>query len=150
VVAGGATRFESVRNCLGRVTDEFDIVLIHDAARPFVRDGLIGASIRAAVVSGAAIAAVPESDTVKIAARGGARIEKTLDRRLLWRAQTPQTFSRALIQKAYARSDGSGVTDDASLVEMAGLSVSIVPGSYDNMKITTKEDLKMAEALIHR
>ena len=147
IVAGGATRFESVRNCLKLVGDEFEIVLIHDGARPFVDGGLISASIRKAVAADSAIAAVPENDTVKLAG-GDLVIKKTIERRRLWRAQTPQVFKSSVIKKAYARSNGRGVTDDASLVESMGLKVSIVPGSYRNIKITTEEDLRIAEALI--
>jgi 2-C-methyl-D-erythritol 4-phosphate cytidylyltransferase len=146
VIAGGRTRAESVRNCLARIGDSCEIVLIHDGCRPFVDKDTISAAVAAARRYGACIAAVPESDTVKVAGRGLA-IERTLDRRRIFRAQTPQAFRRRVITRAYERAP-SHVTDDAGAVERAGGKVKIVPGSYRNIKITTKEDLAFARALL--
>ena len=147
VVVGGKTRFGSVRNCLAKIGNAFDIVLIHDGARPFVEESVIKESIRIARKSGACVVAVPESDTVKLVGKDLV-IKKTFDRNRIYRAQTPQVFKRALIKKAYAQKAGHQMTDDASLVEMLGRPVKILEGSYANMKITTKEDLKFAEVLL--
>ncbi len=147
VIIGGQTRFESVRNCLRRVDPSFDIVLIHDAARPFVEKLKIEESIRLAQRHGGCIVALPESDTVKLSDKG-LFIKKTLDRSCIFRAQTPQAFRRDLIKKAYITSRSKMVTDDAGLVERRGVRVKILKGSYKNIKITTKEDLKLAEVIL--
>lgn len=146
VVIGGKTRAESVGNCLKIVDASFDIVLIHDGARPFIEKSMIESSIRLAEKYGGCIVAVPESDTVKLAGRD-LFIKKTLDRNRLFRAQTPQAFRRSLIQKAYTGIK-KGVTDDSGLAEKSGVRVKILEGSYKNIKITTKEDLKFAEVLL--
>jgi len=147
VVAGGRTRFESVRNCLAKVDDSFDIVLIHDAARPLVDKALIRKSIALCKKTGACVVAVRETDTVKLADKD-LFIKSTLDRTRIFRAQTPQVFRRDIIRKAYALAPADTVTDDASLVEMLGIRIKILEGSYRNIKITTREDLKIAEALL--
>ena len=146
VIAGGKTRFESVRNCVKRIDPSFDIVLIHDAARPFIDKRTIKKAIGAAAKFGACIVAVQESDTVKLAGKG-LFIKKTLSRDKIFRAQTPQAFRYSIAKKAYSAA-GSGVTDDASLAEAMGCRVKIVKGSYKNLKITTREDLKIAEAFL--
>ena len=147
VVAGGKTRFESVRNCVKAAGASFDIVLIHDAARPFIDNGTIERSIKAAVKFGASVVAVPESDTVKLTDKDFF-IKETLDRSRIYRAQTPQVFKYELIKKAYSGlKSGRKITDDASLVERTRC-VKIVEGSYKNLKITTKEDFKIAEAFL--
>ncbi|MBN2453159.1 MAG: 2-C-methyl-D-erythritol 4-phosphate cytidylyltransferase [Candidatus Omnitrophica bacterium] len=147
IVAGGRTRFESVRNCLGCVDPSFDIVVIHDGARPFVEKNIIEESIKLAAKFGGCISAVAENDTVKLAGRD-LFVERTLDRGRLYRAQTPQVFRRDIIKEAYERASGTGITDDAGLVEGLGKKVKILAGSYRNIKITTKEDLKSAEAFL--
>ena len=146
-MAGGATRTESVRNCLAHVDDSFDIVLIHDGGRPFIDGRTIARSVAMARRYGGSIVAVPENDTVKLVGKD-LFVKKTLDRSRIFRAQTPQVFKRELIKKAYAAGITAGATDDAGLVERAGGKVKIVTGSYRNIKITTKEDLKLAEVLI--
>lgn len=147
IVIGGRTRYESVRNCLKNVGSGFDIVVIHDGARPFLERSTIEDSIRLASRYGGCVTAVPESDTVK-SVNGDLFIKKTLDRTKLYRAQTPQAFRYDLIKKAY-ESNGDKVTDDSSLVEALGNNkVKILKGSYRNIKITTKEDLKIAEVLL--
>lgn len=147
IVAGGRTRLESVKNCLSKVGPSFDMVLIHDAARPFLEKGIIDKAIRAAEKFGGCIVAVPEIDTIKLA--GSNRfIRKTLDRSRIYRAQTPQVFRRELIKKAYALKSGRKATDDAELVELLGGRVKILEGSYKNIKITTREDLRCAEVLL--
>ncbi|MFA6142204.1 MAG: 2-C-methyl-D-erythritol 4-phosphate cytidylyltransferase [Candidatus Omnitrophota bacterium] len=148
VVVGGRTRAESVRNCLDAVGASFDIVLIHDAARPFVDRALIEKSIKLAAQFGGCIAALEESDTVKLADEN-LFIKKTLDRNFIFRAQTPQAFRYGIIKRAYAACrDFDNFTDDASLAEAMGIKVRIVKGSCRNIKITTKEDLKLAEVLL--
>lgn len=147
VIVGGKTRFESVRNALRNLGPGCGIVLIHDGARPFLTDPLIRDSIRTARRYGGAIAAVPESDTVKLADKN-LFITRTLDRKRVFRAQTPQAFRFDLIKKAYGLAGRVNVTDDSSLVELSGGRVKIITGSYRNIKITTKEDLKIAEVLL--
>lgn len=147
IVAGGRTRGESVRNCLDRIGPCYDIVLIHDAARPFIDAGTIARSVKTAEKFGACIVAVPESDTVKVVGKD-LSVKKTVDRNKIFRAQTPQVFKRDLIVKAYGGRVKRGVTDDAGLVEQMGMRVKVVKGSCRNIKITTAEDLKLAEVLL--
>jgi 2-C-methyl-D-erythritol 4-phosphate cytidylyltransferase len=148
VVSGGTTRQQSVYNGLCRVSPECGIVLIHDGARPFIDAKDIKACIVAAQNYGAAVSAVPARDTIKRADSSGF-ISETVDRNGLWHIQTPQAFRRELIMKAHAKAaeDGFDGTDDAVLAERAGHKVRLVMGSYNNIKITAKEDLIMAEAL---
>jgi len=147
VVAGGATRLESVANCLQKIDGFFDVVLIHDGARPFLEEAIIKRSISLAERFGSCVVAVQESDTVKYTA-GGDFIQKTLDRKHIYRAQTPQVFRRELLIEAYRKRGVKNFTDDSSLVESLGKKVKILEGSYKNIKITTKEDLKLAEVLL--
>lgn len=147
VVAGGETRFESVKNALRAVSADTEIILIHDAARPFIEKETIERVISMASQRGGAIAAVPESDTVKLVG-ADLVIRRTLERASLWRAQTPQAFRRDVIIDAYEKSNGHGITDDASVVEAAGGRVSVVMGSYKNIKITTGDDIALSEGLI--
>jgi 2-C-methyl-D-erythritol 4-phosphate cytidylyltransferase len=149
VVAGGATRQESVYHGLKETDPEAEIVVVHDAVRPFVTEELIDRSIEMTRKSGAAIVAVPMKDTVKQVDADG-HLTKTLDRSNLWLAQTPQVFRRALLLEAYrkAECDQFHATDDAALVERIGHKVAIVPGRWDNIKITTPEDMAMAEAIL--
>lgn len=147
IVIGGATRFDSVCNCLERVGPSFDIVLIHDGARPFLDERMIEEAVSLAEKYGAAVAAVPENDTIK-AVKKGSFVKRTMDRNFIYRAQTPQVFRSEIIQKAYARRGGSDITDDSSVVEKLGMPVKISKGSYRNIKITTEEDLRIAEALL--
>jgi 2-C-methyl-D-erythritol 4-phosphate cytidylyltransferase len=143
---GGTERQDSVAAGLGRIEPETDLVLIHDAARPFVSLACLDACLEAAAATGAAIAAVPARDTVKLADEAGS-VAQTLDRRKIWLAQTPQAFRTALLRRAYeqARQDGYVATDDAALVERLGVPVRIVPGDEANRKITTPHDLQWAE-----
>ena len=149
IVVGGRTRQESVQNGLAHVPPEADLVLIHDAVRPLVREEMIIETIRAAGKIGAAILAAPVKATLK---RVGADrlIQATVPREDLWAAQTPQVFRRDLILEAYAKAkaDGFWSTDDAALVEHMGRPVAIVEGDDTNIKITTREDLRAAKALL--
>lgn len=149
IVPGGRERFESVGNALARLRDDVELVAIHDAARPCVTAALIDEVFAAAARTGAALLAVPVSDTVK---RGDARgvVEATVPRQHLWLAQTPQVFRRDWLLDAHARRDrlGAAITDDAQLIEAAGHPVSLVASSASNLKITTREDLALAEAIL--
>ncbi len=144
VVPGGAERFDSVAAALARVKPEAEFVCIHDAARPCLVDAWIDEVFRAAEKSGAAILALPVSNTLKRVGRDHTIVE-TVAREGLWEAQTPQVFRRQLLMDAYARRGDLPVTDDAQVVERIGHAVTVVPGSTMNLKITTKEDLRLAE-----
>ncbi|MFH0763713.1 MAG: 2-C-methyl-D-erythritol 4-phosphate cytidylyltransferase [Candidatus Omnitrophota bacterium] len=148
VVAGGRTRQASVANCIRKIPPSYDIVLIHDAARPFIDETMIRKAIRLAEKFGACIVAVPEFDTVKLADKR-LFVKKTLDRKNIYQAQTPQVFRYDVIKKAYAAFKKlDGFTDDAGLVENLGMKIKILEGSRGNIKITTREDLKLAEVLL--
>lgn len=153
IVCGGATRAESVAAGLGVLDAACTTVLIHDAARPFVRLEDIDAVLDAIDDATGAIPAVPVSDTLKRANPDGIVVE-TVRREGLWRAQTPQGFPRALLAQAYARARSAGTlgaaTDDASLVERAGGRVVLVAGRAENLKVTTSGDFVIAEALADR
>jgi 2-C-methyl-D-erythritol 4-phosphate cytidylyltransferase len=149
VIAGGKMRSDSVRSCLERAGLSFDTILIHDGARPFVGRKMIMDSVEAARKFGASLAVVPESDTVK-SSRDLKFVGKTLDRKHIFRAQTPQTFKASILRKVYSSGAASDFTDDASLVEAMGYKVKMVEGSYRNIKITTREDLRIGEALLPR
>jgi 2-C-methyl-D-erythritol 4-phosphate cytidylyltransferase len=147
--SGGARRQDSVFNGLACIPDDDAIVVIHDAVRPLVTCECITACVDAARDQGACIAAVPAWDTLKRVTPAG-RIDATLPREGVWLAQTPQAFRAGLIRHAHqaARSQNFPGTDDASLVEHQGGSVRVVPGSRRNFKITTPEDMALAEALL--
>ena len=153
VVAGGARRQDSVAAAFAAVSDRCDLVVIHDAARPFASVDLIARTIAAAAESGAALAAVEARDTVKTLrlaslAQGKADdrfVDRTLDRRTIFLAQTPQAFRRDVLRDALAIM--SDATDEAALAEQAGHAVRIVEGEASNIKITTPEDLAVAEAI---
>jgi 2-C-methyl-D-erythritol 4-phosphate cytidylyltransferase len=144
VVAGGATRQESVWQALQAAPHDVDVVLVHDAVRPFIDRRLIDAVVAAAAAHGAAICALPIAETVKRVR--DAVVETTLDRSGLWAVQTPQAFRAALLREAHdkARREGVVATDDAMLVEWLGQPVRVVPGLAGNVKITTPEDLRRA------
>jgi 2-C-methyl-D-erythritol 4-phosphate cytidylyltransferase len=151
VVAGAETRQRSVMagfSCLGQ---DVDVVVIHDGARPFVTPALIQTAVDAAVAVGSSVAAIPESDTLKRVSTVGTVIE-TVDRRNLWRAQTPQAFRRAILQQAlaYAAEHNLDATDEASIVEWLSWPVRVFPGSIRNFKITSRDDLMLAECLLGR
>ncbi|RJQ25657.1 MAG: 2-C-methyl-D-erythritol 4-phosphate cytidylyltransferase [Peptococcaceae bacterium] len=151
IVTGGEKRQDSVYNGLLALSADTRLVVIHDAVRPFLGLANLQAVVRAAETFGAATLAVPVKDTVKVAGEGGF-INQTLPRNSLWLAQTPQAFQYSLIVAAHrrAREIGYSGTDDAGLVELAGQPVKLVFGSYENIKITTPEDLITAEALLRR
>ncbi|ABA87366.1 2-C-methyl-D-erythritol-4-phosphate cytidylyltransferase [Syntrophotalea carbinolica DSM 2380] len=149
LVAGGAERQDSVRNGLQACqAAEGDIVLIHDGARPLLPPALIEPTVAAAQQCGAAIVGVPVKDTIKLVTDG--MIDSTPDRSLLWQAQTPQAFRFGLIRDAHAQAlqQHHKGTDDASLIEWLGGRVAMIEGSYRNIKITTPEDLVLAQAFL--
>ena len=144
---GGRRRQDSVLAGLGRL-DQCDWVVIHDGARPLVTVDLISRGLKEAIETGAAAAAVPVTDTIKVA--GADRlVQQTPSRHDLWAVQTPQVFRFDIIAEAYGRAKGE-VTDDATLVERSGYRVKLYMGSYDNMKITTPDDLVVAEAFLRK
>ncbi len=149
IIAGGKERQDSVRAGIEALDPDAGIVVIHDAVRPFVTIELISNCIRAAMEAGAVTAGVPVKDTVKEVAPDG-RVVRTCDRSLMWLTQTPQVFRRGIIENAHraAVRDGFRGTDDTSLVERLGIAVRMIPGDYNNIKITTPEDLVIAEALL--
>ena len=148
-VAGGETRAESVWRGLEALRGlSVEVVAVHDGVRPFVTPEEIDRTVREARASGAAILAVPVTDTIKEAE--GARVLRTLERARLWRAQTPQCFRFELLRRAYelAISSGLDATDDSALVERLGATVRLVEGGEHNIKITTPQDFAVAEILL--
>ncbi|MBU2568094.1 MAG: 2-C-methyl-D-erythritol 4-phosphate cytidylyltransferase [Elusimicrobia bacterium] len=158
IVEGGAERYDSVRNALRHVPAVFDIVCIHDGVRPFVSRDDVSRCIFAAKRYGAAICACPSTDTVKTGHTGagtgvnkGSRgvffVRETLNRDNVFLVQTPQAFRRNLLLTAYNGNIPPGTTDDARVVEIMGHRVAIVPTSPSNIKITTRTDFAIAQAL---
>jgi 2-C-methyl-D-erythritol 4-phosphate cytidylyltransferase len=148
LVTGGPSRARSVEAGLRALPATAAVVLVHDGARPFVSRETIDAVIARARSGVGAVAAVPLSDTVKEVADTN-RITRTVARERLWRAQTPQGFPRAMLEQAYAAldRDDPAASDDAALCERAGFAVEVVPDSSDNVKVTTADDFRIAEAL---
>jgi 2-C-methyl-D-erythritol 4-phosphate cytidylyltransferase / 2-C-methyl-D-erythritol 2,4-cyclodiphosphate synthase len=156
IVAGGARRQDSVANAFHAAADTTDVIVIHDAARPFASADLIARTIAAAAESGAAVAAVQSRDTVKQrqdgrdGQDGHVRLVKaTLPRETIYLAQTPQAFQRDVLRRALeiGAREGVDATDEATLVELAGVPVRLVDGEASNIKITTADDMTMAEAI---
>jgi 2-C-methyl-D-erythritol 4-phosphate cytidylyltransferase len=148
VVPGGAERQDSVRHALEAVQDDVEVVLVHDAVRPFLTERMVEEVVSMARAKGAAIIALPMKDTVKQVGADHV-IERTVDRTGLWLAQTPQAFRRDWLLSAHRKAHGEGVraTDDAYLMEWCGYSVSVVEGSGENIKVTRPEDLVIGEAI---
>ena len=151
IVAGGGRRQDSVANGFAVVRARADVVVIHDAARPFASEDLISSTIAAAAETGAALAALPASDTIKLSVEsGGAQpvVERTIPRERVYLAQTPQAFrTRELADAIAAGQDGTEATDEAALAERAGHPVRLVAGEATNVKITTAADLAAARAM---
>lgn len=147
VCEGGPRRQDSVRRGLEAMGD-VDWIVVHDAARPCAEAGLVAAVLDAARETGAAAAAVPVTDTIKVVDAGGTVVE-TPDRARLWAFQTPQAFRRDLLTRAHAR-NGADATDDAALVERLGHPVRVAPGATSNLKVTTPADLVLVEAILRR
>ena len=151
VVAGGKERQDSVNNCLNAIQGDCDIVVVHDAVRPFVTEGLIARVVDAARSRGAAVAGVRIKDTIK-KVHDDHKITMTVPRENLWSAQTPQAFQFDLLREAYrgAYRENFYGTDDAALVERLGKEIMMVEGTYENLKITTNEDMRIADALMKK
>lgn len=149
IAIGGKERQDSVSNGLKLLSSQTEIVLIHDGVRPFLTEEMIENSIEGALHYGACIIGVPAKDTIKVCSPEGIAIQ-TPNRSTLWQIQTPQTFRKELICSAYqkAKCEGFLGTDDASVAEYAGEKVMVREGAYSNIKITTKEDLLIAEAFL--
>lgn len=146
-VAGGARRQDSVRRGLDALSRDLDIVLVHDAARPFADRALVDRVIAAAETAGAAVPAIPARDTVKRVNRDDQVVRETIAREEIWLAQTPQGFRRDVLARAIAAgSEIAAATDEATLVERAGHAVRVVAGDERNVKITTADDLERARA----
>jgi len=148
IVGGGVTRQESILNGLKHVSKNTDLLLVHDGVRPFVTLKMIDDVTKAARESGAAITAIRASDTVKTVE--GGYVQGTVAREAIALAQTPQCFRYALLKEAIKKADAEKFigTDEASLVERLGIKVVVVDGSTTNIKITSKEDLSLAEAIL--
>jgi len=149
IANGGAERFESVANALAMLKPEIDFVAVHDAVRPCLTESLVGAVFAKAQEKGAALLALPVQDTLKNVDPKN-QVTATVPRKGLWLAQTPQVFRKDWLLEAYGKraSLGKDITDDAQLVEAAGHPVQIVEGSTQNIKITSKPDLLLAEAIL--
>lgn len=141
---GGETRFQSVKNGLEKITGP-GLVAVHDGVRPLVSEDIIGASFRLAAVHQSAVAAVRLKESIRMTDQDNT---KAMDRSRFRLIQTPQTFSIDLIKQAYQLKEDVTMTDDASVVEKLGHTISLFEGSYENIKITTPEDLIVAEALV--
>ncbi|MGB3212752.1 MAG: 2-C-methyl-D-erythritol 4-phosphate cytidylyltransferase [Desulforhopalus sp.] len=149
IVAGGRRRQDSVEAGLQTLDDNTTVVLVHDGARPLVSSEIIDRCYLAALHSGACIAAVPVKDTLKKGDNAG-YVSETIDRTSLWQAQTPQAARKELLEKAFLQNGDADVTDESSLLEKAGIPVTLVEGSETNIKITRPEDLLLAEKIIRR
>jgi 2-C-methyl-D-erythritol 4-phosphate cytidylyltransferase len=149
IVIGGPTRQESVWRGLQQLGDSVDLVVVHDGVRPFVTDALLQDTLVQAAHYGAAITAVPVKDTLKRVSETG-DVEATVPRDCLWRVQRPQDFQRALLQMAfdYAWKQGIMATDEAGLLEALGKNVKVVRGIESNIKVTTPDDLVLAENVL--
>ena len=149
VISGGRKRQDSVFNALNVLPEDVEIVAIHDGARPFVTPEIIEQAVSEAIKVGAVVVGVPVKDTIKSVRSSGLGVRSTLNRNELWAAQTPQVFKKDIILKAYQDGkDKFQVTDDAMLVEKMGKPVKMVMGSYQNIKITTPEDLIVAQGIL--
>lgn len=148
IIRGGKERQDSVYNGILALNEKSDIVLTHDGARPFVKIENIEDGIKGTIEHGACVIGVPVTDTIKVVGENKT-IDSTPQRSLLWAAQTPQCFLKDLLIKGYenAIDDGFVGTDDSSIVERIGYDVKMVMGSYENIKITTPEDIILAESL---
>lgn len=142
---GGETRFQSVRNGLSTIEGD-GLVAVHDGVRPLVSSDIIGASFRLAAVHGSAVASVRLKDSIRMTDQ-----DKThaVDRSRFRLIQTPQTFKVSSLKEAYRIKEEESLTDDASVAERSGYAISLFEGSYENLKITTEEDLLLAEALLN-
>lgn len=149
LVPGGKRRQDSVQEGLKALDQRTDIVVVHDGARPFVSQDVINRCYETTVSEGAAIAAVPVKDTLK-KGNTASKVIDTIERKNLWHAQTPQAARREFLVKAFQELGGKDVTDESSLLELAGIPVTLVAGSETNIKITRQEDLHLAELIMQK
>ena len=154
IVAGGKERYDSVFSGLSEIDDDYQgLVMIHDGARPFVTQEMIEASVNTANECGACTVGVPVKDTIKIVDENGVGVE-TPDRSRLYQIQTPQTFKCSLLKKAYSKlymDTNNKITDDTMLLEQyLGVQSKVIKGAYENIKITTSEDLEIAEKFVEK
>ncbi len=149
IIKGGKERQDSIYNGIMALNERTDIVLTHDGARPFVRMESIIDGIKGALEFGACVIGVPLKDTIKVIEEEN-KVHHTPNRDLLWAAQTPQCFKINLLKEGYEYAISEGIlgTDDSSLVEKKGYPVKMIMGTYDNIKITTPEDLVVAESIV--
>lgn len=149
IVEGGKERQDSVYNGLMSVSDEVQYVMIHDGARPFISEEILEKAFIMTKERHATVVAVPVKDTIKVV-NEALEVEGTPNRSTLWSIQTPQSFKKELLMEAYAyaKEEGLTVTDDSMLVEAYGKKVYIVEGDYNNIKITTPEDLVLGQAIL--
>lgn len=145
IALGGESRFQSVKNGLDKIQEKEGLVAIHDGVRPLAGKDIIGASFRLAAVHGSAVAAVRLKESIRKTDQNNT---KAVDRSNYRMIQTPQTFDLELIKRAYQIREESSLTDDASVAEKSGHVISLFEGSYSNIKITTPEDIIIAEALV--
>jgi 2-C-methyl-D-erythritol 4-phosphate cytidylyltransferase len=145
IVKGGSSRFQSVKNGLNAIADKEALVAIHDGVRPFIRKEIIEESFSVAELHGNAVASVPLKDSIRLVL---GEKSNALDRTNFRLIQTPGTFKLSLIKKAYQSEEIYLFTDDASVAENIGIEIRLIEGSFENIKITTPEDLAIAEALI--
>jgi len=149
VVEAGPTRMGSVRNGFAALPNNIEIVAVHDGARSMITPEIVRATFAEAAKSGAAVAAVPVKDTLKIVERSETTVAETPERARFWAAQTPQTYRYSILKEALEKFAGDAdATDESQLVERCGHKVSVVESSYENFKITTPEDITMAGAII--
>jgi len=148
VIEGGATRRDSVSNGLKVLDADTEIVMIHDGARPFITIELVQTCCSVGTKAEALVTAVPVKATIKRVNSSTMTVEATLDRSKLWQVQTPQVFKRKLIVKAHKEVQLHDPCDDAVLVEKLGMDVKVVMGEEKNIKITTKEDVELAEMIL--
>jgi len=151
IIAGGLKRQDSVWEGLKALKNDYELVMVHDGVRPFVSQEILEKSIYETLNCEATVVAVPVKDTIKIVSEQGEVLE-TIDRSKVRVIQTPQTFTHDILKRAYEKAikDGFYGTDDASLVEKLGIKIKIIPGFYENIKITTPEDLTLGEAILKR
>ncbi len=147
-ITGGSRRSESVGNGLTYVDHDCGIIVVHDGARPLIKPQLIDKAVAKCVTDRAVVIGVPVKQTIKKINSGEGTVERTLDREELWEIQTPQVFLKDILVEAYEHAKSMDVTDDASLVEQIGIKVKVLQGDYFNIKITTPEDVAIAEKLL--
>lgn len=150
IVEGGAERQDSVYNGIQAAASTIEYVMIHDGARPFIKEETLEKALIATREKGATIVAVPVKDTIKVINNETMTVEATPQRETLWSVQTPQSFEKQLLLEAYeyAKTVGLQVTDDSMLVEALGRKVQVVLGEYTNIKLTTPEDLLLGESIL--